>query len=306
MDSFHGDHFILTFNASRVVAGPLAAAIRTAHLITAEVADDTTFQGCLGIATGASSGRAHIGTFGIDGYRRLSVIGEPFRQATLLQQAAVQILRINNDGTSAQSPLSNGCLVEEVSLKEVANSAFHAQAVGTIQSSRHRAFGGEKAPTIAYFVHPAIANHGGNPNGGGNLACDDGEWLYELNAIEASNPFLTPNRAMLALFEGNHEACGALVDAHKVTQLKHRVTSLYSLSSQRNNNNSQSNAPESPPSASFDMESHGGETSAWGLVGKYLAAYREEVKRVSGDTGGADLVLPTAKRFVLPWVAFTQ
>ena len=31
MDSFHGDHFTLTFNASRAVAGPLAAAVRTAN-----------------------------------------------------------------------------------------------------------------------------------------------------------------------------------------------------------------------------------------------------------------------------------
>ena len=301
MDSFHGDHFILTFNASRVVAGPLAAAIRTAHLIIEEVNEDASFNNCLGIAAGASAGRAHVGTFGIDGYRRLSVIGEPFRQATLLQQAAVQILRINNDGSSAATPLlCNGCLIEEPALKEIANSAFHAQAVGNLQTSRHRASGGEKAPLIAYLIHRATPVQ--NAGKGGEVACDDGEWLYELNAIESSNPFLAPNRAMLSLFEGNHEACAALVDANRATLLKHRVTSLYSLSSQRNNG-----GPASLHSASFeeDPSTVKADVTAWDIVSRYLTTYRDELKRSTADPT-ADPVLAASKRFALPWVAFQQ
>eukprot|EP00658_Telonema_sp_P-2_P006747 TRINITY_DN12546_c0_g1_i2.p1 TRINITY_DN12546_c0_g1~~TRINITY_DN12546_c0_g1_i2.p1 ORF type:complete len:257 (-),score=54.53 TRINITY_DN12546_c0_g1_i2:120-890(-) len=74
MDSFHGDHFVITFNASRAVAGPLAAAVRTANAFIRRVRSDPQFGGCA-VAAGAASGRAQVGTFGIDGYRRMSVVG---------------------------------------------------------------------------------------------------------------------------------------------------------------------------------------------------------------------------------------
>ena len=152
MDSFHGDHFTLTFNASRVVSGPLAAAVRTANAFIEEVRQRGQFDGCRGVAAGAASGRAHVGTFGIEGYRRMSVVGDVYRAANGLQQAPVQFLRMSG-------VLREACAIEEGGLKELGNCAFHMQAVGCVQGSAYRSAaraGAEKAPPAVYFAHPAV------------------------------------------------------------------------------------------------------------------------------------------------------
>ena len=42
----------------------------------------------------------------------------------------------------------------------------------------------------------------------------DGEWLYELDAIEATDPYIEPNQAMMALIRGDVTLCGQLIQAH--------------------------------------------------------------------------------------------
>ena len=201
MDSFHGDHFVLTFNASRAVAGPLAAAVRTANTFIQVVRSDPQLSGCV-VAAGAASGRAQVGTFGIDGYRRMSVVGEAYRNATALQLAAVQFLRMNS-----HAGLDSGCLVDETALKELGSCPFHLQIVGCIQSSHTRTGQSEKQCRTAYFALDASS-----------LNSVQDEWLYELDAMEATDPYTEPNRAMIALMGGSVAECRSIVDAHNNTQ----------------------------------------------------------------------------------------
>jgi hypothetical protein len=123
MDSFHGDHFVLTYNASRAVGTPLAAAVRSGNLFIEEVRGCDVFNGCGGVAAGAAAGRAVVGTFGIDGYRRLSVVGEAYRSAVGLQQAAVQFLRMNRDLVERE-----GCVVDGLGAKELGTCSLWVRA----------------------------------------------------------------------------------------------------------------------------------------------------------------------------------
>ena len=211
MDSFHGDHFTLTFNASRAVAGPLAAAVRTANNFIFEVSENAVFWPVKGVAAGAAAGKAHVGTFGIDGYRRMSVVGDVYRAAIALQHASVQFLRINE-----HLGIQEGCMVEESAVKELGNCAIHLHAVGCIQSSEHRRCDTPKAPPVVFYALDAGANKETL-----EAMKADGEWLYELDAIESADPYHEPNRAMQALVDGDMELCRQILDSH-IADLSHR------------------------------------------------------------------------------------
>ena len=204
MDSFHGDHFILTFNASRSVTGPLAAAVRAADNFISQVHEAL---GATGVAAGAAAGKALVGTFGIDGYRRMSVVGEPYRTAVALQLAAVQHLRING---GVLPPASEGCMVDESAPKELSNSAIRLQIVGCAQSAQQRAKTTTAPPKgaspVVYSARPC-RDH---------VPAADGEWLYELDEIEASDPFVEPNRILQALMRGELELCARALEARCV------------------------------------------------------------------------------------------
>ena len=292
MDSFHGDHFVLTFNASRAVAGPLAAAVRTANAFIGEVQESGQFDGCGGVGAGAASGRAHVGTFGIDGYRRMSVVGEAYRAANALQQAAVQFLRMN------ASVLREGCLVEEAALKELGSCAFHLQVVGCMQSSAHRAAGGKAAAT-AYYAHPADQDEKTK-----EAMQADGEWLYELDAMAASDPYVEANKAMTALMCGDVGLCSTLMDAHcghvltasgreassASRSLTHMVDVLPPRMHGRNS------------LATEDGLEGGGPSPAWAYVRRQHHVYTAESAMAAAS---GDLASNTAC-FRLPWVVFQQ
>jgi class 3 adenylate cyclase len=286
MDSFHGDHFTLTFNASRAVSGPLAAAVRTATAFIAGVSESTRYGGCGGVAAGAASGRAHVGTFGIDGYRRMSVVGEVYRTANMLQTAAVQLLRMN-------AGMRAGCMIEEAALKELGHGALHLQLTACLQSSAHRAQGG-KTPAKAYFAHPVDQDEKTI-----NAMKADGEWLYELDAIEATNPFLEPNLAMNALMEGNAALCGQLIDAH----LAAAANTSPLGNSPRNRSGSMSLTMSDD--GSFDlmeitqMDDY---SPAWAFVRRQNRA----MAIANTGEGGAEDATSNARCFRLPWVVFHQ
>ena len=202
MDSFHTDHFILTFNASRPVGDALAAAVRTAAAIQDEVSHDAHFRGSLGIAAGAAIGKAHVGTLGIDGHRRLSVVSPAYRTAIALQGVCAQFL-LKTAGLHRQSgmPSTAGCVIEQGSLIEVNSSScgIYAQLIGQASPAVNT----KSAHKRVYAAHCAASN--------GKVESD--EWLYELTAIEAADPFTEPNRAMMALLEGQSDACTQLLSA---------------------------------------------------------------------------------------------
>ena len=67
IDSFHGDHFVISFNAARANAEGPAKAARCALDITGGGAG-------LVFATGVATGRAYVGNLGTATLKRLSII----------------------------------------------------------------------------------------------------------------------------------------------------------------------------------------------------------------------------------------
>ena len=280
MDSFHGDHFILTFNASRPVAGPLSAAVRAANAFIEEVQSRAQFADSPGVAAGAASGRAQVGTLGIDGYRRLSVVGDVYKNASALQLAAVQFLRMNRGITPV------GCMVHESSIKELGSCTFHLQAVGCLQSAKHRSVTKESPPTIiGYFALPLGVGCAMTGNGA------DGEWLYEVGVIEASNPFHEPNRAMTALISGDVDECGRILDAMDFK-----------------------NAGDESPRASVDGSEFNDESDITDIeVDESSAAHAWELVRhyhrhatATTEASAHQVVAALARQCTLPWVLFHQ
>eukprot|EP00658_Telonema_sp_P-2_P009975 TRINITY_DN13727_c0_g1_i1.p2 TRINITY_DN13727_c0_g1~~TRINITY_DN13727_c0_g1_i1.p2 ORF type:complete len:181 (-),score=32.33 TRINITY_DN13727_c0_g1_i1:73-615(-) len=128
MDSFHGDHFLLTFNASRPVASSLAAAIRTANAVVDEVRCDPRLRKCVGVAAGAAIGKALVGILGIDGHRRLSVIGSVYRQAIALQAVSSQFIQKTTTIQSRHDrniTTMTGCVIEESALREIGECGMY-------------------------------------------------------------------------------------------------------------------------------------------------------------------------------------
>ena len=219
IDSFHGDHFILTFNASRVVAGPLTAAIRTANVVGAAVRQDATFSGSVGVSAGASVGKALLGTLGVDGYRRLSVVGVVYRVAVGLQGIGAQFLY--KTAASRGRPVTPGCTIDESQLKEVSNCGIHLQLIGL------------GIPTLRAFRSHARPVYNAHHNNGSHSVEED-EWLYELDAIEAGDPFAQPNEALTALMKGDVAHCSQLLAAHQPqtgSSLSHSQVDSANLSS---------------------------------------------------------------------------
>ena len=311
MDSFHGDHFTITFNASRAVAGPLAAAVRTANDFIHRLSADKDLQlSTATVAAGAAGGKAHIGTFGIDGYRRMSVIGAPYRAATALQLAAAQFLRL---GGFAATGAPVGCLVEGTSEQELTSNAFHLQMVGCIQSSRHRSkrSTGGNPPTVACFAHDAT-DCGGVGGGQGD------EWLYELDAMDAGDPYRGPNDAIVHLLNGEIDECQGMLDAHRAgaaptneaegsprQPASFRSTSSASPSTGGSFSGSLTGDGSNPhfPSHIQHHHRHAGDGLAWGLVARYLDAYYTEL---SGGSSVEGLLTAHTQRMGLPWIAFQQ
>ena len=209
MDSFHGDHFLLTFNASRAVASALAAAIRTANAVAEDVRRDARLRGCLGVAAGAAIGKALVGTLGIDGHRRLSIVGSAYRQAIALQAVSSQFIQKTAQGGGDRSNASmTGCVIEESAMREIGECGMYMQLIGRAvppMGARNQ------AARPVYAAHGHTKDHTQSKTTK-NDAGD--EWLYELDAIQAGDPFVNPNAALEALMSGNADVCNQMLTAN--------------------------------------------------------------------------------------------
>lgn len=89
VDSFHGDHFILSFNAAKYNAQGAQRAVKAAMEL-AEMKNQlkNTFDGSnihVLFSMGASTGKACVGQLGSDGMKRLSIIGKVYSRALALE-----------------------------------------------------------------------------------------------------------------------------------------------------------------------------------------------------------------------------
>ena len=208
MDSFHGDHFIVSFNATRAVGNGLVAAVRTANAVGDEVRRDSRFAECLGLAAGAASGKAQIGSLGIDGHRRFSIVGSVYRNAIALQAVCAQFLQ-KTSSNRGNKPTSPGCFVDGVTVKEIGDCGLYMQLCGVGVSPTSV----EQRTLLAAHVQSTKAG-------------DDDEWLYELDAMQAGDPFVEANRAMQALMDGNVAQCKEILATSVDPEKERSSTSL--------------------------------------------------------------------------------
>ena len=211
MDSFHGDHFILTFNASRAVAGSLGAAVRTAGNIEHEIRKDNLLSASVGVSAGAASGKAFVGTLGIDGYRRMSVVGPVFRMAVALEGVGAQfIYRTAPMWRNHPAAPASGCVVDETALKEIVNCGMYVQLIGVAQHASGMTGSTSRVYGAHYHGNAAAAS------------VNDDEWLYELDQIQAGDPYKESNVAMESLVSGDLETCNRLVEEAITARDTHR------------------------------------------------------------------------------------
>eukprot|EP00742_Colponemidia_sp_Colp-10_P017019 GILJ01019548.1.p1 GENE.GILJ01019548.1~~GILJ01019548.1.p1 ORF type:complete len:802 (+),score=111.26 GILJ01019548.1:238-2406(+) len=89
IDSFHGDHFMISFNAVKPVGSPGRRAVQCSSAIHQAVAG-TAYER---LSMGASCGMAVVGSLGNLTQRRLSIIGGCYTKALRLQRAAASLER---------------------------------------------------------------------------------------------------------------------------------------------------------------------------------------------------------------------
>ena len=105
----------------------------------------------------------------------------------------------------------------------------------------------------------------------------------KLDAMEATDPYTEPNRAMIALMGGSVAECRDMIEMHRKGEGK-----------------------RSSPSTSMDAVSVGTsqDKPQWSVVQHHLNTYMQELDRVR--TSPEDAVAVHSKRMGLTWVAFQQ
>ena len=191
-------------------------------------------------------------------------MGEAYRTANMLQLAAAQFLRMNA-GLHEQG----GCLVEDGALKELGSCRVLTQAVGCLQSSHQRAVG-DKSLNIAYFAFDADTMLRAE------VVEADGEWLYELDAMESTDPFRESNRALIALMSGDVALCAQMLETFNSEHTLGASGQFHSAIDAR----------------------------AWQIVQRFLEHAKSEAANLDGL--GLGVVGALTQRCNLPWLLFLQ
>lgn len=186
IDSFHGDHFVISFNAARANAqGPIKA-LRCAQDIIADmpppfVSSASPVRFSMGVATG----RACVGHLGTSGMKRLSIVGKVYSKAMSLERICKQfgVAAVSsshwNSGLKLGAVRGGGqnrsmydvpieCVIDAVMAAEV-NHSYRLQVLGAIGATSTYApqDTGATIPTLLPTLpHFPVPNHSfQNPNG---------------------------------------------------------------------------------------------------------------------------------------------
>ena len=148
IDSFHGDHFVVSFNAVKAAASPAKKATLCAMAV-ANALEGTPFA-CLSM--GASSGTAIVGALGNSTQRRLSIVGPCYTKALRLQRASAQLERsvdplffVPSNTAAGSSNNNNNNMAASASAKTLVNtplgnanrSAFFSKSNNSKGSGHH-------------------------------------------------------------------------------------------------------------------------------------------------------------------------
>jgi class 3 adenylate cyclase len=220
--SYHGDHFIATFNAAKSCASHATSAARCAVAICGEAAS-VGFNAP--VRVGVATSRCLVGALGCKEVKAFNTVGPAFQQACVLERmcplhAAAPgesvALATRRTWQDVQTQL-RGRVVDLVQLPASTGPALLYKLLGTVQHADDEGDGAGK--------------QGPPKKDDGN----DNEWLYLVGTAEASDPFKPWNDAWEALAQGRVDAArermacgGADAGAPPVDADGNRVVDSYS------------------------------------------------------------------------------
>eukprot|EP00744_Colponema_vietnamica_P003355 GILI01005155.1.p1 GENE.GILI01005155.1~~GILI01005155.1.p1 ORF type:complete len:766 (-),score=172.96 GILI01005155.1:576-2612(-) len=257
IDSFHGDHFVLSFNAARHNAeGPQKAARCAMDIIAAH-------EGLMEFSMGLSTGKACVGHLGTSTLKRLSIIGEVYSRAMSNERmcrhnfsnihtstgaanggASFSVVR-SADGEVTEASNAIQCVADGIVAAEIQHTCLlqllAVQPPTTIEmahaAQQQQPSTGINGMTLlprSVSMHAEKLIYGvrGTVKKGG--AKEGDEWLYEIN--HNYSPFLSQvNNAMMAFLTATRSAAlsnspfeefGATTEAQK--QLMTEITTIRS------------------------------------------------------------------------------
>ena len=201
MEHFHGDRFTVTFNAASSVSAHAKAACRAVLAIVAiekNFADKEMFSPPVRFTMGVMSGLATVGNMGGGDVRRHSIVGSVFRDATLLERLCKMY--------GEQALVGNAVVTDST-------DAYRFQFIDVIRVLSEDHISRTRLRIAA--VRSVIAE------------TDNDEWMYQLQAAEAANPYSGSNAAFQAFFEGKAEeaatALGAITKAPIALHLRELI-----------------------------------------------------------------------------------
>eukprot|EP00744_Colponema_vietnamica_P010881 GILI01015328.1.p1 GENE.GILI01015328.1~~GILI01015328.1.p1 ORF type:complete len:352 (-),score=70.74 GILI01015328.1:524-1579(-) len=167
IDTFQGDHFVVTFNVARSSANIGRAAALCALQMSAAVGQESLLGG-RSLSMGFAAGRALVGNMGTGAMKRLCTVGPVYGEAVALERLARHV--------------GQRCLVSERSIDGVEMVAY-THLVGRARLAK----GGDMVNVRAIMILAAV-------NGD--------EWLYEMVQAASSNPLGACNSAMAHYLKG--------------------------------------------------------------------------------------------------------
>ena len=197
--SYHGDHFIVTFNAVKVCGSHALSAARAGTVLT-DGADAIGFGAALRV--GIATGRCHVGNLGNKEIKAFTTAGAAYQHACVLERM----------GRIYGEPDERSVLTTRRTCADIATT-FRFRFVDIVPlPGRERGGGGATITPIATLLWPA-ASRADKP-GGGN-AEDDDEWLYVVNDNASADPNGLWNEAFAMLISDDVPAARKLVEEYR-------------------------------------------------------------------------------------------
>eukprot|EP00744_Colponema_vietnamica_P004893 GILI01007245.1.p1 GENE.GILI01007245.1~~GILI01007245.1.p1 ORF type:complete len:945 (+),score=189.72 GILI01007245.1:317-3151(+) len=184
IDAFHGDHFVITFNAAMAVGAPAKGAALCALRIQNNVRARTALPG---VTMGLSAGLAMVGTLGSADMKKFCMLSPAFSQAIALETAAKRVVGI-------------------------ASCLFSMRLAGDLDMHVYSQVVGQKylCGTNINVTEGKVVNIGGIM---GAITTQGDEWLYELEEGASKNPYAKINAAYELFLAKQYDRCVELLSA---------------------------------------------------------------------------------------------
>ena len=201
VSQFHGDHFLITFNASLAAASPAKRAAIAGVKISEALKTHN-----LKVTFGVSFGTATCGNTGCTELKGYSVIGQVVAQAAAMERLA----KLFNERSSGEI---KGLATDNCALDMECEVFFQAVDFVAIP-----------APTLVLAIM-------------GLKSSKEEEWMYKLQETESKDPFRAVNSGFRALLNGDVAAAkaaleqrvGQSADAFGAAQLQKKLSEVGTL-----------------------------------------------------------------------------